>query len=610
MCGVFGIISDRPIDKRLLEHLAIKSERRGKDSSGFFVYRNGSYEITRADYRLTKLLSHSEIYDSPLIVGHSRLVTNSTVDNQPVLRDGVLIIHNGIVVNDSEIWQRINKTPNLAIDSEVIAALAADYILNSETVEGLDDYIGSFCNGTMACAILVAKLGKLVLFSNNGSLYTGKKGNDIIFASEAATLSELACVSINQIKGSCSFDVPTAEAPDRIRDINSRTRELVPVITLKGDHEDLLVREIPDLRRCKKCVLPYTFPFISFNSDGVCNYCENYTIRSAPKDPNILRNLVKKYRRSDGRSDCIVPLSGGRDSCFALHLAVHELGLRPVTYTYDWAMVTDLARRNVSRMCAHLGIENIVVADDIALKRKYIRMNLKAFLKAPHLGMVSILTAGDKHFFRHIETIKDELDIRLNLWGVNPLEVTHFKTGFLGVPPDFSEKMVYTSKWSKQFRYHALRLRAMTQSLGYFNASLWDTLSGEYYRSFVKKDAYFHVFDYWAWDEHVINNTLTEYGWESAVDTKSTWRIGDGTAAFYNYVYHTIAGFTEHDTFRSNQIREGIIGREEALNLVLTENQPRYANIKWYLDTLGMDFVEVIRRINEQPRLYYKHDGE
>ena len=50
---------------------------------------------------------------------------------------------------------------------------------------------------------------------------------------------------------------------------------------------------------------------------------------------------------------------------------------------------------------------------------------------------------------------------------------------------------------------------------------------------------------------------------EFAKDSKTSWRIGDGTASFYNYIYYTIAGFTEHDTFRSNQIREGVISRDQ-----------------------------------------------
>jgi hypothetical protein len=263
-----------------------------------------------------------------------------------------------------------------------------------------------------------------------------------------------------------------------------------------------------------------------------------------------------------------------------------------------------LGRRNISRMSAALGVENIIVADDIAKKRHNIAMNLAAWLKSPNLGMISILTAGDKHFFKHVETIKAQTGISLNLWGINPLEVTHFKAGFLGVPPDFEEKRVYAHGAMKQLRYQFLRLRAMLQSPGYFNSSLWDTLSGEYYRSFTEKTDYFHIFDYWRWDEVEIDTALAKYDWERAPDTNTTWRIGDGTAAFYNYIYYTVAGFTEHDTFRSNQIREGDLNREQALAMVEDENQPRYPNIKWYLDALGMDFKDVIRTVNAIPRLF------
>ena len=89
-------------------------------------------------------------------------------------------------------------------------------------------------------------------------------------------------------------------------------------------------------------------------------------------------------------------------------------------------MVTDLGRRNISRMCGKMGIENIIVAANISQKRKNIKMNLKAWLKSPHLGMMAMLTAGDKHFFRHVERIKHQTDINLNLWGVKPLRTNPF----------------------------------------------------------------------------------------------------------------------------------------------------------------------------------------
>jgi hypothetical protein len=388
-----------------------------------------------------------------------------------------------------------------------------------------------------------------------------------------------------------------------INDKPRRNVDLIPKFIDDFEQEKLLVYPKHKLRRCTKCILPETMPFIYFDSNGVCNYCHNYKIRNIPKPKEELFTLLEPYRRKSG-PECIVPFSGGRDSCYGLHLIVNELKMKPITYTYDWGMVTDLGRRNISRMCSKMGVENIIVAADIVKKRKNIATNLIAWLKAPNLGMISILTAGDKHFFKYVETVKNQTGISLNLWGVNPLEVTHFKAGFLGIPPDFEEEKVYMNGIRKQIRYQIKRIKAMAESPGYFNNSLWDTISGEYYRSFTEKSDYFHLFDYWRWDENIVNNVLEEYDWELAVDTSTTWRIGDGTAAFYNYLYYTIAGFTEHDTFRSNQIRESQISRDEALRLVEDENAPRYKNIRWYLDTLGLDFADVVKRINSIPRLY------
>jgi hypothetical protein len=156
-------------------------------------------------------------------------------------------------------------------------------------------------------------------------------------------------------------------------------------------------------------------PFIEFDENGVCNYCNNYNSRNTPKGMEAIQSLIQPYR-GDGPYDCIVPFSGGRDSCYSLHIIVKELGLRPLTFTYDWGMVTDLARRNISRMCDQLGIENIVIAANIEKKRRNIKKNLKAWLRHPDLGMVSILTAGDKHFFKYNEVVKRENNILLELW--------------------------------------------------------------------------------------------------------------------------------------------------------------------------------------------------
>jgi glutamine---fructose-6-phosphate transaminase (isomerizing) len=604
MCGIFGIVSDVSFPKKELIWLANHAQQRGRDSSGLLFHSAHSYHVHRADYNIDRLLSETPLNAANVVVGHSRLITNGLSDNQPVIRDGICVLHNGIVVNDEEIWETIGKVRELQIDTEVIPALASVHLEMGGAIEDIPATVLAACKGVVACAMVLPRIGKLCLFSNNGSLYFGRKGNTVYFSSEYFPLDRLNCKDIEQVKeNGIVLDIPVSVDDYHIAKSGKRTIDLIPPLVLKSGEEKLLIHAKPEFRRCTKCVLPETMPFIRFDEAGECNYCHNYKQRNKPKPKQELFDLVKPYRRPKG-NDCIVPFSGGRDSCYALHLIVNELKMTPVTYTYDWGMVTDLGRRNISRMCAELGVENIIVADDIGKKRRNIQKNLTAWLKQPNLGMLNILMAGDKHFFRHVETIKRQTGISLNLWGVNPLETTHFKTGFLGVPPDFEEDRVYSNGALKQFRYQFLRLKEMTKSPGYFNGSLWDTYSGEYYRSFHKKTDYYHVFDYWTWEEPIVDQCLAMYDWEMAPDTSTTWRIGDGTAAFYNYVYHLIAGFSEHDTFRSNQIREGQIGRKEALLLVENENLPRYANIKWYLDAVGLDFEQTLKIINQIPRLY------
>lgn len=610
MCGIFGIVSKKNINSSELKLLAEHARQRGRDSSGLILGGDEKYNIYRADYDINKLLDKVSLAKSTIALGHSRLITNGLADNQPVIKGDVCVIHNGIVVNHEALWNEIKLERKQEIDTEIIAAIAEQYINNFGKLEGLAERVISLCKGVVATAIIVPKLGKMLLFSNNGSLYVGDKGGDFYFSSEMYPLNCLKCSNIRQsINNEVIVNIPLAKNL-AVRDFNTRKNNLIPKFVKIRAEVDLLQYPKINLRRCTKCILPETMPYISFDDKGECNYCSNYKPRNNPKPKEEIFELVRPYRRN-GKLDCIVPFSGGRDSCYGLHLIVKELDLKPVTYTYDWGMVTDLGRRNISRMCAELGVENIIVADDIYQKRQNIAKNLKAWLKSPHLGMISILTAGDKHFFRHIESVKKQTGINLNLWGVNPLEVTHFKSGFLGVPPDFAEERVYSHGWQKQLAYQKLRFKAMLQSPGYFNSSLWDTLSGEYYRSFTEKKDYYHIFDYWRWDEELIDNTLiNQYDWETAIDTNTTWRIGDGTAAFYNYIYYLVAGFTEHDTFRSNQIREGQVTREEALRLVEDENKPRYENIKWYLDALGMDFTEVISIINKIPRIYNQSEFE
>jgi hypothetical protein len=138
----------------------------------------------------------------------------------------------------------------------------------------------------------------------------------------------------------------------------------------------------------------------------------------------------------------------------------------------------------------------------------------------------------------------------------------------------------------------------------YINTSLVDTLFAYYY-SYLLPDDYIYLYQYLPWDEDTIVQTIRDrFDWELESDTIATWRTDDGTAALYNYIYLAMAGFTEHDTIRSQQVREGKLSRERALALVREENQPRFKSIEWYAQAVGVDVNDLISTINKAPVLY------
>jgi hypothetical protein len=608
MCGIFGGISTHYLDPSDLQVLANHAERRGKDSSGL-VWKeiNCDYQLLRADRPLNKITKDRLKKNLNFFAGHSRLITNGFFDNQPVIHNEIMAFHNGIILNESEIWDFLGYQPKLGIDSELLPHLVNYYLEKNTDLNTIPKLILEKCEGSISASIIIPSLGKMLLFSNTGSLYFGQKKESLFFASEIHFLNSINCRNIKQIKQNITIEVPKSSSNVKVKEIKVKRLNLIPAMAKSVQEEKLLHYSKMELRRCSKCILPETMPFIEYNSFGVCNYCINYRKINQAKSSIDFESFLKVKIKNNDRK-CIFPFSGGRDSSFGLHLAVEELNLKPLTFTYDWGMVTDLARRNISNMCSKLGIENIIVAADISKKRSNIRKNLIAWLGAPNLGMLSMLTAGDKHFFKYSEILSKENNIPLNLWSINPLEVTHFKSGFLGVPPDFVETKVYRSGLIKQIDYQKLRLKSMVRSPKYFNTSILDTISGEYYRSKSKDSNYVHLFDYFKWDESTVESTLDHYSWERSPDSTSSWRIGDGTAAFYNYIYHRVAGFTEHDTFRSNQIREGDLSRDDAMKLIEFENVPRYENIKWYLDAINLDFLDVVSKINAIPRMHYSEN--
>ena len=595
---------------------------------------------------------NQKIKSSFAAIAHARLVTNGSQENnnnnQPVIKSESVAVHNGIITNVEELWFKYaHLNREFEVDTEVFVAILKEHITQGKSIVDATQLAYQEVKGTASTAILFSEFNQVVLASNNASLYysVNREKGVLVFASEKHILQ----TAIDQLGLKDTLHLPDAtwSEPFSGQLVNLKTLEAEKfnlkenastTAHLPETNKDEIVNHSPDkpidleaakkqmevlthsplcnllqfnlesvkkLKRCTKCLLPETFPFINYDTHGVCNYCHKYVVKKQGAKEGEFKELMKQYRSKDGKPDCIIPFSGGRDSSYGMHYIVKELGLNPITYTYDWGMVTDLARRNIARVCGKLGIENIIVSADIHMKRENIRKNVEAWLKKPQLGMIPLFMAGDKQFLYYVNQIKKQTGIKLDIWSTNILENTDFKVGFCGISPNFDKTrpdyLPLSSKIGLAWYYG----KNFLTNPAYLNSSIKDTIASFYSYYAEPRTHFYQLFDWVKWDEKHIEKTLfEEYEWEMSPDTTSSWRIGDGTAAFYNYIYYTVAGFSEFDTFRSNQIREGLITREEGLNYVNQENTPRFESMKWYLDTIGVDFEKAIKRVNKIPKLY------
>ncbi|MBU1164124.1 hypothetical protein KKA15_01005 [Patescibacteria group bacterium] len=648
MCGIIGVLQSQnskispELSKQLTDSLFKLSESRGKEAAGISIKTKQNIYTFKQAIPATRLIKSKQYQENfkeatadnpPLsIIGHSRLVTDglqtNNDNNQPVIKSDDVIVHNGIIVNTKPLWNYFSDLKrDYDVDTEIILSLIQKNLQENRSIDSAVSKTFNLLEGAASIAVLIKELPKLIIATNTGSIYTctGINNDIFIFASEKYILKELAsnkfkgilnADSIKQVKAGLGqiidlndLQITKFQFQDHVNqgaleEIKEKrftvTEEIVSTI---NNNENLLkYNENLDLKRCTRCILPETFPGIKFDSNGACNICNNFK-----KKPLLslekLKQEVAPYRNKSCRPDVLVAFSGGRDSAYGLHYIKKVLKMNPIAYTYDWGMVTDLARRNQARICGKLGIEHIIVSADIKKKREYIRKNVSAWLKRPNLGTVPLFMAGDKQFFYYANRLMKQNDIDLMIFCENSrLEKTSFKTGFCGVDEGNKRWVdMTTTQKAKLATYYA---KEFIKNPAYINASLFDTLFA-FFSTYLMKHDYVFLYKYIDWDEEKIISTLIDgYNWETSLDTKSTWRIGDGTAPFYNYIYHTLAGFTENDTFRSNQIREGMITREQALNFIKDDNRPRYDSFKWYTDQISIDTVKAINIINSAPKIY------
>ncbi|HBO45278.1 MAG TPA: hypothetical protein DD670_15385 [Planctomycetaceae bacterium] len=117
-------------------------------------------------------------------------------------------------------------------------------------------------------------------------------------------------------------------------------------------------------QRCSECILPAEYPGIEYDESGQCNYCRRWKRKwdslDFAKQAAQLEGILGAYRGKLYPYDCLIGLSGGKDSVYAAYI-LKKHNMRPLACTFDNGFLTETALHNISSTVNALGIGHVVV---------------------------------------------------------------------------------------------------------------------------------------------------------------------------------------------------------------------------------------------------------
>jgi len=325
------------------------------------------------------------------------------------------------------------------------------------------------------------------------------------------------------------------------------------------------------MKRCARCVLPETFPGISFNADGVCNFCAAHAGAGQEQAEKKIYREKFDALLSDVRGkheyDCTVSFSGGKDSTYTLYVLREVFKLNVLALTFDNGFISEQAFKNIRTMTEKLGCDSVIFKADFSLLKRVFTHAVTSEMYSPKtLERASTICTSciglAKFIFLKIAL---EKKVPLMAWGWTP-----------GQAPIRSSIMKINAALFKSTQ-EALR-KPMVEAAGMgIN------------RYFLKEEHFADpsIFPYnvsplafMEYDEHEIFKKIKTLGWVSPqeVDANSTNCLLN---SFANRIHIDRYGFHPYAFEIAGLVRSGVMKREEGLKkLEESENTATTQEVK------------------------------
>ena len=346
------------------------------------------------------------------------------------------------------------------------------------------------------------------------------------------------------------------------------------------------------MRYCTRCVYPeIAATGIAFDEKGVCSGCnvaeEKETIdwRARKK---ILGEILEKYRNKDGSNyDCIIPVSGVKDSHFQTYILREEFGLNPLLVTFNHEFNTKVGIRNLTNMIKKFCCDHIRLTPNPELVKKLARVSLKKmgdFCWHCHAGI-----------FTFPVQIAVKYKIPLIIYGEHEGDLTgsvsHYKF----------EDITYEKRtaWCRGFDWNSM----IDEEEGITKQDLLPFMYPSDKEIKTAGVRAIHLGYYIPWDHKKQTELMIkDYGFETARESR-TYNCYENVECHHcggahDYLKWLKFGYGRATDHASQDIRLGRITREEGIDLVREYDPKRPEDLDTILEFLEMTEEEFIECIN------------
>lgn len=364
------------------------------------------------------------------------------------------------------------------------------------------------------------------------------------------------------------------------------------------------------IKYCNICLFPETKPDLFFNEKGVCSAC----VSAESKDKGIdwfqrekdFKTIIDKYKLKDNEIgyDCLIPVSGGKDSTYQAYFMKEVYGMNPLCVCFETTKVTEVGQRNLDNI-SKMGIDVI-----------HFKKNYNAYKSMVKEGFIRV---GDEMWPNHIGiftipiNIAVKFKIPLIIWGENPQQE-------YGGPLESIEKNKLTRSWLEEFG--GLLGNRIQDMIGVDGLTAKD-LTPYFYPSDqeLEQTGLTSLFlgHYFFWDARKQLEIIKKHGFEVKEDgpVEGTYtnyeNIDEQIVGLHDYLKYVKYGFGRATDHACIDIRNKRLTRDEGLKLIKKyDGKYPHLSVNAFMEYSGMtkEEIDVILDSYTNPVLFKMYDDD